>query len=72
MEIFRRTVQHLEAYFYAGSRIIALMWAIRLHRSFDALTNLFDLVGLRTNMVKMVIMECQPYCTLGVHLAEAG
>ena len=71
MESFRRNVQRLAAYFYAGGGILALTWATRLQQDFDKLTELFNLVGLRTNVANMVIMACQPYNTLGFHLAKA-
>ena len=47
------------------------MRSTQIHKAFDVLTRLFDLVGLRTNVGKTVIMTCQPYCAIWEHSAEA-
>ena len=43
----------------------------RLQKAFDNLKELFDHVGLHTNVAKMVSMACQPCRALGVHSAKA-
>ena len=49
-------MQSLTAYFYIDDWLLALTWVNRLQQNFDTLTDLFDRVGLRTNVVKTVIM----------------
>ena len=49
----------LGSVFYAKNGIFYLTQPERLHREFEVLTVLFDRVGLRTNMWKMVSMACQ-------------
>ena len=66
-----RNMQHLASYFYAYGGIIVLTWETRIQRDFDTLTELFDRLGLHTNVAKTVIMECQPYRALRGNLAEA-
>ena len=64
-------VQRLEAYFYADDGILALALATRLQRAFDTLTELFGRVGLHTNVVKTVIMDCKTCLAIGGPYAEA-
>ena len=71
MEGFGRDVQRLVDYFYADDGALVFTWVTRIQRYFDTLTDLFDHVGLRTNVTKMVIMPCQSCCALGSHLSEA-
>ena len=42
-----------------------------IHRAFDVLTELFDRVGLHTNVGKIAIMACQHCCAIGGQSAEA-
>ena len=63
-------MQHLTAYLYADDGLLVSMWATHLQQDFDTLTELFDRVGLRTNVAKMVSMACQPCRALGVHSSE--
>ena len=53
-------VQDLVAYFYAGDVIVTLTQTEILQRAFDVLTDLFDRVGLWTNMRKANRMACNP------------
>ena len=53
-EGFGKDVQRLVAYLYANGGIIVLAQATRLQRDFDTLMELFDRVGLRTNVAKTV------------------
>ena len=65
MEGFERNVQNLVAYFYTDNRTLAMKRVTHLQREFDTLTKLFDHVGLRTNVDKIVSMACQPCFNLG-------
>ena len=47
------------------------MWTTGLQQEFDTLTELFEHVGLHTNVFNMVSMACQPCHVLGGHYAEA-
>ena len=70
-EGFKRDVQRLETYFYLDDRILVPMRATRLQQAFDTLMELFNRVGLCTNVAKTVIMACQSCREIGVHLVEA-
>ena len=59
-EVFERCVQRLEAYLYADDGILVSNQAARLHWYVDELTEMFDQVGLHTNVDKMVSMDFQP------------
>ena len=48
----------LAAYFYANNGPVALTQPEKLHRKFDLLTGLFDLVCVQSNTSKMVGMVC--------------
>ena len=61
----------MEAYFYVEKGLLVLMQENRLQKAFDNLKELFDHVGLHTNVAKMVSMACQPCRALGVHSAKA-
>ena len=63
-ERFGRNVQHLLAYFYTDNGILAMNRANHLQQEFDNLMELFDRVGLHTNVDKIVSMYCQPCCAL--------
>ena len=54
IEVFVWDLQQLVAYFYANNGLLALMQETRLQRAFETLTDLFDPVGLRTDVAKMV------------------
>ena len=51
-------VQDLVVYFYSDNGLIMSTQPERFQRAFDALTDLFDQVGLWTNTQKMVSMAC--------------
>ena len=46
------------------------MWATHLQQDFDTLTELFDRVGLRTNVAKTVSMACHAFRALGEHSTD--
>ena len=54
------TVQELTAYFYAGDGLITSPQLEMLQSLFDVITDLFNRVGLCTNLHKTVSMECRP------------
>ena len=67
-EGFRWAVQSLAYFFYTDDKILASPQTDHLEAVLDILTGLFDRVGLRTNINKMVVMVCQPCRMAGVHL----
>ena len=70
-EWFGRYVKRLAASFFADDGIFALTWATCLQQAFDLLMDIFDRVGLHTNVAKVLSMEFQSCCALGVHSEEA-
>ena len=62
--------QWVAVYFYANNGLLASMRVEKRQRAFNVLMNLFDQVGLHTNLGKVVIMTCQPCCTIGGHYTE--
>ena len=50
---FRRDIQRLAAHLHADDGLLDLTRAHRLQRAFDILAELFDQVGLRTNVGNM-------------------
>ena len=66
-----RDIQKMLEYFYEDYGLLASTRAARLHQAFHVLARIFGRVGLCTNVVKTVIMECQPCCTTGGHSTEA-
>ena len=54
------TIQALLAIFYASEFFIASTESSPLQESFDALTGLFECVGIRTNKRNIVSMSCWP------------
>ena len=60
IEGLRKDVQCLAAYFYADNRLLVLTLTTRLQRAFDTLTELFECVGLRTNVAKTVSTAYHP------------
>ena len=56
IEGFGWYLQRFSAYFYAEDEILALVWATSLKREFDILADLFERMGLQTNVGKMVSM----------------
>ena len=66
-EGFGWDVKSLAAYFYADDELLASTWVARLQWYFNTLAELFDRVELRTNVAKMVIMDCRPCRALGGH-----
>ena len=71
MEGFGRDMQSLEAYFYEEDGLITPTQETCLQRYFDTQTELFDRVGLQTNVIKMVSINLQPCRALGGHLEES-
>ena len=71
LEGFGQAVQHLSAHFYADKILLASTQAVRLQRSFDVLADIFDQVGLQTNIGKTAGMFCQPCCAIRGHSVEA-
>ena len=59
------------SYLYANKDLLVSKGENWLHRSFDVLAELFDRVGLCTNMGNTVSMACQPCCAIGGHSVEA-
>ena len=70
-EGLRLSIQDLEDLFYADYGLVALTQPGRLQRASDALTGLFDRVGLRKNTRKTVSMACQTCHTPSMMLVEA-
>ena len=70
-EVLGLSIHDLEPYFYANNGLVASTQPERLQRVFDVLTSLFDRVGLRMNMQKMVSMSCQPCHAPGRMSVEA-
>ena len=58
-EGFRTVVQTLSTLFCVDDRLLTSPRLIRLQEAPDFLMGLFDRVGLRTNLKKMVGMTCQ-------------
>ena len=52
------SIQTLLALFYTDDRLVASSESASIQVAFDALTSLFDRVGLRTNEGKTVSMSC--------------
>ena len=71
IEGWGREIQRRAAFFFADDSLISSTWPEWLQRSFDTLTGLFDLLGLRTNVEKTVCMVCQICRTVGKHSDEA-
>ena len=58
-------------FFYAVDGMVASTYPGWLQSSFDMLTGIFDLVGLRTNIRKTLGMVCRPCQAAGVQADEA-
>ena len=71
VERLSKTVQDMEAYFYADDGPISLPQPERLQMSFELLTELFEWFGLCTNMRKIVSMACRP-CHAPGRFSEAA
>ena len=56
---------------YADNDLLALIWATLLQQDFDTLKELFDSVGLHTNVAKTVSIACQKFRALVGHSAES-
>ena len=56
-EVLGLSIPDFVAYFYANDCLVTLTQPERLQWAFGVLTCLFDQVGLRTNMRKMVSMD---------------
>ena len=59
-EAFGQDVQHLSAYFYSDDGLLASTQVAGLHHVFTTLMGVFNQVGLHTNVVNTVIMDCNP------------
>ena len=70
-EEFGSDVHNLVAYFYTDDRILALKRANHLQQEFYTLMELFDCVGLHTNVAKMASTALQICHVLWGHSAEA-
>ena len=70
-EFLGTSIQALSALFYSDDRLVALPESARLQGAFDALTGLFDRMGLRTNEGNMASMECCPCQTPHAWSTEA-
>ena len=69
-EDFGRDVHRLKSYLYADNGLLESTRVERLQELFRLLTDLFDRVGLRTNVGMVVSFSCQPCLALGVHSME--
>ena len=70
-EGFGQETQKVAAYFYSGNGILASDWSHWIHWVFGVLTEMFEWVGLHTNMDNMVSMLYQPCHAMGGHYTEA-
>ena len=59
VEVLRDTIQELADFFYADDALVASLPPEKFQRTFNVLTDLFDQVGLHTNLHKTVIMDCR-------------
>ena len=66
-EFFRWDMQRLSALLYDDDEIITSTRAAPFQPDFDALTEMFDLVGLYTNVAKTLSMDYQTCHTLRGH-----
>ena len=64
-------IQKIAACFYYENGLLVSTRATQLQLEFDVLTDMFDWIGLITNVVNTVSMACKPCCTIGGHSAEA-
>ena len=64
-EGFGQDIQRLVKYFYANNGILATKQAKMMKRALNVLAELFDQVGLHTNMGNMIRMVCQPCRAIG-------
>ena len=53
-------IEELTALFYAYDGLVALPRTERSQRAFNVFTDIFDRVGLCTNVWKMASMACRP------------
>ena len=66
-----RGIHQLVAQFNADDGLLASTWMPRLQQAFNVLTDIFDWVGLWTNVGKTVSMVCQLCCAIGGYYTEA-
>ena len=59
-EVLGTSIHTISSLFYVDDRLVASPEIARLQELFDALTGLFDQVGLRTNEGEMVSMAFRP------------
>ena len=65
------SIQELSALFYANDGLIASTESACLQGAFNALTGIFDRVGIWTNEEKIVSMDCWPCHTPHVWSMDA-
>ena len=65
------SIQALLELFYANDGLVVSPESARLQRASDALTGLFDEVGLRTNRGKTASMACRP-CLPPLQMVNGG
>ena len=67
-----RDGQHQSAVFYANDGMVVSSDPAWLQGAFSALVDIFDRVGLRTNVNKTVSMACHPCCAGSENRTTAG
>ena len=70
-EGFGQDIQRMAKDFYSDNGLLVSTRVTWLHQAFDVLTEMFDWVRMLTNVIKMVIMTCQPCFTIGGNSLEA-
>ena len=66
-EGFGHSVTDKATSFYEDNGLVASIDTVWLQWLFSVMIGLFERVGLRTNMVNMVVMVCQPVPIIGRH-----
>ena len=70
-EGFGQDIQRMAKDFYADNGLLVSTRVTWLHQAFDVLTEKFDWDRMLTNVIKTVIMTCQPCCAIGGNSVEA-
>ena len=70
-EGFVRTVYRMASLFYMDDSLLSLTHPEWIKRVFEILVGIFDWVGLRKNVRKMVGMVCHTYHIIGQHSDSA-
>ena len=68
---FGYTVAQKSVLFYTENSLLVYINLVWLHWGYNALTDIFELVELRTNVVNTVVMVCQPVTISGRHSTAA-